>query len=310
MATSLNTNIEFIMKSNKSITAKTNELKALGLRGNDITYIKTKYAEYCTPTVSRPRATPFAYTFGIEVECLCNRHEVTRRMDDMGVPYNWSGRYYHSNGNAYFDFKSDGSLRTDRATTAGNYPIEMVSPVLDGATGLNEMKKALGVLNATGAQVNRSCGLHIHIGCTSMTDAQYVNTFKNYQMLEGLIDTFMARSRRGSNASYAKSIMCYNYSRCATPEDVLNVMHCDRYHKVNPCSWAGHRTIEFRQMQGSTNYDKISHWLHFVAKLVGWSKSNVLDHEVDSIEAVPFLTAAEKRFFKARIEEFAANEAA
>ena len=82
-------------------------------------------------------------------------------------------------------------------------------------------------------------------------------------------------------------------------------MNGNRYFKVNACSYSRHRTIEFRQHQGSTDFEKISNWVNFCAKLVAWSKKNVLSSEASSIDEIPFLTAKEKSFFKSRAEVLA-----
>lgn len=300
----LNQTISEIMNNGKSLNTKVRELKALGLTGWDIENIKKQYVDVLTQT-TRTRIAPFAYTFGVEIEMLCNRSSVERGLTETGVSYNWLGYYTHTNGNATFDFKTDSSLRADRNTTYGNNPIEMVSPVLSSEGGLSRLEKACGVLNATGAQVNKTCGLHVHISCSDFTDEQFVNCFVNYQMLETLIDTWMAPSRRGDNNTYCHTIRSYNFSRCRTPRDIQSVMGNDRYHKLNPMSWSSHHTVEFRQHHGTTNFAKISHWVKFCAALVGWSKTHVLDHYVTDINDVPFLTAAEKRWFKTRIEELA-----
>lgn len=300
----LNQNISDIMNSTKSLNSKVKDLKALGLTDWDITNIKVQYHDVITQT-TRTRVSPFAYTFGVEIECLCNRNSVERGLIDTGVSYNWLGYYAHTNGNSTFDFKTDSSLSPDRNTTYGNNPIEMVSPVLSSEGGLSRLEKACGVLNATGAQVNKTCGLHVHISCADFTDDQFCNCFENYQKLETLIDSWMAPSRRGDTNTYCHTIRNYNFSRCTTPADVQRVMGNDRYHKLNPMSWSSHHTVEFRQHHGTTNFTKISHWVKFCAALVGWSKTHVLDHYVTDINDVPFLTAAEKRYFKTRIEELA-----
>lgn len=299
----LNQNISDIMNSTKSLNSKVKDLKALGLTDWDITNIKVQYHDVIANT-TRTTISRFAYTFGVEIECLCNRNSVERGLTDTGVDYRWQGYYTHTNGNSTFDFKTDSSLSPDRNTTYGNHPIEMVSPVLSSEGGLSRLEKACGVLNATGAQVNKSCGLHVHISCTDFTDDQFCNCFENYQKLERLIDTFMAPSRRGNTNTYCQTLSGYDFSRCTTPEDVQRVMG-SRYHKLNPMSWTSHHTVEFRQHGGTTNFTKISHWVKFCAALVGWSKTHVLDHEITSINDVPFLTAAEKRYFKTRIEELA-----
>ena len=137
-----------------------------------------------------------------------------------------------------------------------------------------------------------------------LTEKQYVNVFKNYKMLESLIDTFMAESRRADNAYYCLSIKRFNYTNCESIRDVHNVMGTKRYFKVNHLAYNRHQTIEFRQHQGTTDFEKISNWANFCMKLVAWSLNNVLTSEVRDINDVPFLNANEKEFFKGRIEHF------
>ena len=87
---------------------------------------------------------------------------------------------------------------------------------------------------------------------------------------------------------------------CETREEVYQALGGSRYYKVNPCSWSRHQTIEFRQHQGSTDFEKISNWVSFCAELVVWSRDNRLTRPVTSIDDIPFLKVAEKTYFKRR----------
>lgn len=274
-------------------------VEVVGLTKNEANWIvNTK----CAPTPSTPR---FKFKFGVEIEMLVNRDRVQRLMNEGGVSYRWQGYYTHTNGNSTFDFKSDSSIHGDSHTESGNSGIECVSPVLDGNKGGREaLKKACDAIESAGAQVNRSTGLHIHISTEGMNGEWFVNVFKNYQKLEGVIDTFMARSRRANNTGYAQSLAGFDFSDCHSADDVVAKLN-SRFYKVNPFAYGVHRTIEFRQHQGSTNYEKINNWLSFVSKLVQWSKSNVLTENVTSIADIKFLTASEKSFFEGRAQQFA-----
>lgn len=199
---------------------------------------------------------------------------------------------------------TDGSIRNAQGYSDSGC-IECVTPVLKGRNGLASLKKACATLNAAGAKVNRTTGLHVHIGAKDLTGEQYVSVFVNYQMLETLIDSFMAGSRRANNNTYCMTLRGKRLANCHTQEDVLNAFGNDRYYKVNACSWSRHRTIEFRQHQGSTDYEKISNWISFCAKLVVWSRDNRLTSPIASIDEIPFLTNDEKAYFKRRQREFA-----
>lgn len=291
--------IDEVKKSKMSKDKKILALKACGLRDKEISDMLRVFV----PKTSKP-STRFVYTFGVEIECVhANRTALIEAGRTNGVDIHSEG-YNHTDNKKYFKIVSDASVGGDID------PNEVVSPVLGGnQNGLATLKKAIKSLDAVGARVNRSCGLHVHIGADKLTGEQYVNVFKNYQKLEKLIDSFMAESRRG-DAFYTRSILKYDFSHCHSVRCVQIEMGDDsdtRYHNVNPMSYDRHRTIEFRQHQGSTSFEKISMWVKFCAKLVGWSRYNVFESDVMNIEDIPFLNKEEKDFFESRQEHFAAN---
>lgn len=283
--------IDEIKKSQMSRNEKILALKACGLRDKEISDMLM---------VSVPKgmtSTRFYYTFGVEIECVhAERNALVEAGRANGVNIKSEG-YNHQDNSTYFKIVSDASVHGENSN-------EVVSPVLKGnVNGLSMLKKAIKALDAVGANVNSSCGLHVHIGAGKLTGEQYVNVFKNYQKLEILIDSFMSPSRRG-NCRWAMSLQGKDFSWCRDNADVCRLLGT-RYMKVNPMSFGRHNTIEFRQHQGSTNYEKIAMWVKFCAKLVGWSRNNVFVDQVTNIEDVPFLNNEEKAFFKGRVEHFA-----
>lgn len=237
------------------------------------------------------------YTFGVELEMQCSYHRVLSR--NNGIKFEAQG-YNHIDSREVFKFVRDASL-------VGADSIECVSPILNGTTdGFDTLKKACEAVNAQGAAVNKSCGFHVHVGAADLTDEQYVNVFVNYQMLEELIDSFMAPSRRGNTSRWCHSLQSRHLSACETKRDVLRELDYDRYFKVNPCAYERHQTIEFRQHQGTTDYEKISNWVKFCIALVDFSKSHRLTSKVMNIDDIKFMDDDVKAFFKARKAHFAA----
>lgn len=239
-----------------------------------------------------------AFTFGVEIECNVERGAIRTASEVTGMSYEYEG-YNHRDGHSYFKFTTDSSVH-------GDNPIECVSPVMQGTKGKSTLKCAIDTLNRANASVNRSCGLHVHIGAANLTHQQFANVFNNYYYLETLIDKFMAPSRRRDTNVYCRSIKDHSgLTRCESVSDVQCTLDNDRYHKINPMSFNRHKTIEFRQHQGTTDYKKILNWVMFCGKLVEWSKKNRLNAEVTSIDEISFLTATEKIFFNKRIAELA-----
>jgi hypothetical protein len=295
MATkSLSEQVSEIKNGRMAKSAKVAELLKLGITRDEITIILGNDAGAYIPAKTKK----FVVTFGVEMETYnVDRARLIALARQNGLPLEYQG-YNHHDSNRVFKCVSDGSI-------SGVNPIECVTPILKGRNGLAALKNACKTLNEAGAMVNKSTGLHVHIGAKDLTAEQYVSVFVNYQMLETLIDSFMANSRRANNGFYCQSIKGKYIKTCNTHEEVYNALGGSRYYKVNPCSWSRHQTIEFRQHQGSTDYEKISNWVSFCAKLVVWSRDNRLTRPIDSIDEIPFLTNDEKAFFKRRQREFA-----
>lgn len=282
----LNEEIQEIKNMKGSKAAKKEAFIKLGLRKYDI--------EILLSELPKPIREVHKFTFGVEIECLVAANVMRECATRNNMPFQYEG-YNHIDNNHYYKFVSDSSIR-------GENPIECVSPVLSGKNGMKSLEICCKALNEANAQVNISTGLHVHIGATKLSDTAYVNVFKNYQKLEKVIDTFMARSRRANNSQWCRTLQGISFDSCSAKIDVFEVMNGNRYFKVNACSYSRHKTIEFRQHQGSTDFEKISNWINFCTKLVAWSKKNVLSSEVTSIDDIPFLTAKEKSFFKSRAE--------
>ena len=283
----LNLTLEEIKKNTSmSLSEKKEACIKLGLRPRDVEYLEFTgfFNEKCL-------------TFGVEIECDVRRANV----EANAVPafnFCYEG-YNHRDHRTHYKFVTDASVR-------GDSPIECVTPILDDNTdGFKSLETCLRVLNNAGASVNRSCGLHVHVGVGEYTAQEIIRIYKNYQRLEGLIDSFMAASRRGNGCQWAATLQGYNFDTCNSTRDLETMMNYDRYHKVNPMAYSRHQTVEFRQHQGSVDYKKISMWVRFCCKLVEWSKKHTLESVVSTIAEVPFLDAEEKRFFEGRIAYFA-----
>ena len=170
------------------------------------------------------------FTFGVEIECLVAASLMRECATRNAMPFQYEG-YNHTDNNHYYKFVSDSSIR-------GENPIECVSPVLTGKEGMKSLENCCKALNEAGAQVNKSTGLHVHIGAQNLSDEAYINVFKNYQKLEKVIDTFMARSRRANNSQWCRTLQDMDFSMCLTKNEVLSVMRGNRYFKVNACSYS------------------------------------------------------------------------
>ena len=294
-----------IMKERTSKDTKREKLLKIGLTETDIQqlfFIERMAARQGQKEAAADRARRqllASYTFGVEIEC-CNV-----RPDNIGTIATRHGlamqyeHYNHTDHRSHYKLVSDSSIH-------GADPIECVSPILGNNNGgFDSLKACCNTLNEAGARVNRSTGLHVHVG-GNISERQYANTFANYYHLEAVIDSFMSPSRRNGN-TYCQPLHgnADGLTEARTIAEVYRAMS-GRYFKINSRAWATHKTIEFRQHQGSTNYEKIAAWARFCIKLVHWSENNRLTESVTSIDDIEFLTDEEKTYFKNRANALAA----
>lgn len=280
---SLSEQITDVMTSSMSNSQKQNELVKLGLLPHEVyLMLHTKAWQASGFDITK-------LTFGVEIECYnVDRTDLIYEAHLNGLEVHSEG-YNHDDNEHYYKIVRDGSL-------TGENSQEVVSPILNGKKGFDSLRTLCSALGSVNAKVNRSCGLHVHIGAAGMTDEHYCRIVRNYQRIETAIDSFMALSHRENNNHYSRSLRGIDFSRCTTKADIARALDYDRYRKVNAEAYARHRTIEFRQHQGTTDYEKISHWVKFLAALVEYSYKH--DCPVCStIEEIPFLTDEMRSFF-------------
>ena len=282
---SLNEQIADVMTMNASNATKRNELIKLGLDATEV---------YLLLNTKAWQGSGFDFsklTFGVEIEAYnFTRANLIDNSTRKGLSVRSEG-YNHTDNQHYFKIVSDSSL-------TGNDSNEVVSPILQGNDGLNSLKRLCEALSEIDAKVNKSCGLHVHIGAANMTDAHYIRIIRNYQRLERIIDSFMPLSRRANNNGFCRSLQGFDFSRCTSKRDVYDLMN-SRYFKINGHAYFRHQTIEFRQHSGTTDYKKISNWIAFLAALVKYSEKNEIT-SCNSIDEIPFLSDEQKAYFNNR----------
>ena len=283
---SLSEQVNEVLNKECGNTVKRNELIKLGLCAHEIAML------LATVRPVRVRKGEFDFskiTFGVEIECYnVIRQQLIETAAANGLQVRSEG-YNHEDNNHYYKIVSDSSLQ-------GNDTNEVVSPILKGKKGLQSLETLCSSLGTIDAKVNRSCGLHVHIGAEKMSNEHYCRLVRNYQKIEKVIDSFMPLSRRANNSRWCNTLEGIDFSGCNTKSDIARAMNYNRYYKVNAVAYSRHKTIEFRQHSGTTDYEKISNWVMFLARLVEYSYKNEVG-QCNTIEELPFLKESEKEYF-------------
>lgn len=313
----MNEQIQNILNENGTKTSKIQKLLALGLTRRQVAdlvangnygFVQNVYKRMMqglTNTAAQTAATiapaidyTFNRNFGIEIEAYnCTRERLARELTAAGINVQVEG-YNHTDHTDHWKLVTDSSL-------SGNNTFELVSPILHGEQGLEELEKVCWVLDLCNAKVNDTCGLHVHMDAAEFDLTTWKNLILTYKRLEGVIDNFMPHSRRNNRYCKALTSITENSIKHARNIGELRAAFShNRYHKVNLEAYTRHRTVEFRQHGGSTNFTKMSAWIHFLAKMITFAKQGQVNAGT-TLQNIPFLTESEKLYLKIRTKKLA-----
>ena len=206
----MNEQIQNILNENGTKTSKIQKLLTLGLTrrqvadlvaGGNYGFVQNVYkrmmqgmtqsAAQAASTVLPQLDYTFNRNFGIEIEAYnCTRERLARELTAAGIRVEVES-YNHTDHTDHWKLVTDSSL-------SGNNTFELVSPILHGEQGLEELEKVCWVLDLCNAKVNDSCGLHVHMDAAEFDLQTWKNLVITYKRLENVIDHFMPRSRRNN----------------------------------------------------------------------------------------------------------------
>lgn len=198
-------------------------------------------------------------TYGIEIETMVpNKQELARKLSQAGVPNNIEG-YNHNDSTVNWKLTTDSSIDACERYVS----VEIVSPILRGEEGLDQIRKVCRVLAEVNAKVNKSCGMHVHHDARDFGRREFINLLENYRVNESNWDAIVSASRRGNNNDYCRSLGDVAIDR---PD-----FFATRYMKLNYKAYLRHGTIEFRQHQGTVEAIKIINWIKLTQSFLEYS---------------------------------------
>lgn len=247
--------------------------------------------------------------FGVEIEAFgVPRHTLVLSLEQAGIPVtDYHGAMAHA-----WTLKGDASIQ-------GPQSFELVSPILEGDQALEQVRTVCHVLTSLNAQVNSSCGLHVHHDARDMDLFSWKKLLGLYVNYESALDALMPESRRGNQNYYCRSTRLWGdinastdaIMACETPGQLINLYAC-RYYKLNFYAFHAHGSIEFRHHSGTVNADKIINWIQLTGMMIDKARSahHVLIQDYDDpawkfrrlMTNLP-TTAAMKKFYQKRFTQ-------
>ncbi|KNC95959.1 uncharacterized protein SPPG_08564 [Spizellomyces punctatus DAOM BR117] len=234
---------------------------------------------------------PAEFTFGVEIEIWSPypRDELAEKLQerfDIDARVVW----FTHQCTPYWKVLRDSTLVD---SPKGQYGMELVSPILHGGTGIQEIKGIVHALRALNVRCDASTGLHVHVGRHNMewTLTELQNICTQFIRNETFFDAMVPVERRGDTNSQLRSnanlfIGCPGPHIHATA-DVDALIKCvnsngydgsTRYFKLNVESLRTFRTIEFRQQVATVDWQKAVAW---VAGILAFCKRACLENDTD-----------------------------
>ena len=202
-------------------------------------------------------------TFGVEIEFVGDADRVAEILTGLGETC--KVERYNKVTKRFWKVVRDGSVSANRNQTGGGW--ELVSPILKGQRGLQRLETACKALERAGAEVNITCGLHVHHGADGLDVQGFKNVVALYYRFEGTLDSLMPKSRRGNHNTYCKSVRkFFSYRDLETLDNISEIddlldYYADRFYKLNLSSYRSHSTVEFRHHSGTIEFEKIANWI-------------------------------------------------
>ena len=236
--------------------------------------------------------------FGVEIEHHgVAQHSSAQRMRELGL----AAEAQDYNHRVQSQWKS---------ITDASCGYEVVSPILSGQNGFEQVSLAMQAIREMGGSVSTRCGLHVHLDMSDLDGEQIARFVESYVAAQTEINTLMPPSRR--NNGFCRSWDAYDLQTVTRSlRSTRTVNYYERYRTINVCSFPKYGTIEVRQHQGTLNASKIEAWIKLMMALVEIAKQDRCGEIVtgqgtqawlDSVCSIVSMPAQIKRRLERRIQ--------
>lgn len=201
--------------------------------------------------------------FGVEIETCCGDDDVVREEG--------------------WETCGDGSIHPK----SGDIGIEYKTGVFQGNKGIQLLEQMCQKLAEKSHYVNNSCGLHVHVDCTNLTQDQLVNVSSFIRVFDNIIYSLMPRSRSKNDycQKFSVPIRSIKDAKLAKINKLRHFGSMGRYRGFNLEAYQEHGTIEFRYHSGTINYHKIKNWILTCLLIIEKQKDNFWDERTRSLKA-------------------------
>lgn len=160
-----------------------------------------------------------------------------------------------------------------KSITDASCGYEVVSPILSGENGFEQVALAMQAIREMGGSVSTRCGLHVHLDMSDLDGAAIARFVETYVDAQAQINAMMPPSRRVNG--FCRPWDRYDLETVTRQlRSTRTVNYYERYRTINVCSFPKYGTIEVRQHQGTLNAAKIEAWIKLMMALVEIAKQD------------------------------------
>jgi hypothetical protein len=147
-----------------------------------------------------------------------------------------------------------------RVRVMGREACEFVSPVFRGVEGLKQLVADLAKIRALGANVNASCGLHVHVGFDKTNAVEMTKLMTLVANFEKAIYAATGTKNR------ERGRWCGGLNRYGNVANAIPNLH-NRYHVLNTAT-GSKPTVEFRAFGATLNAAKLVSYVRLCVGIV------------------------------------------
>lgn len=228
---------------------------------------------------------------GIEIECFMPYYDLLGPTEKIGY-YSWINNPIYAEY-SWIDAKKklgelikkakipNVTLKRDSSIDPPDNYFDVEVNILFNRKNYKPLKKLCQLLNKLGADINDSCGLHVHLDCRDLG----TNLGNKHPSLDGYkYDSTTAKEvlRRGERLGKALPLMLKMVYESRRDNE-----YCDPFvgsldggrTAVNLSAFREHGSIEVRLHHGTVNFDTIKNWTEFLYFI----SRNKIESEVEKI---------------------------
>lgn len=146
---------------------------------------------------------------------------------------------------------------------------EIRTVIFSGNKGVDLIKKLCEILK-NNCSVNRTCGLHVHVDATDLSDKEFINLLSFVGIFDPVYFSLTHPYRishhycRQIRSDFNSDSLKKSYS----PNQALNILGNSKYRGFNASPFFSYGSVEFRYHEGCTDYKEVYNWLILCLKTV------------------------------------------